>query len=74
MGKREQHKGWATQNELQFLNNIGSHATQSVRVQARSKKELLESYIRAARGRKVWGAVNKKTVIKRAKEMLAAEG
>lgn len=62
---------WATRDEIRFLENLGTHAPKVRATSPLTVEELYENYIKAARLRVNWGAIDKVVVIAKAKEMLA---
>ena len=62
---------WATRDEIRFLENLGTHAPKVRAASPMTVEELYENYIKAARLRVNWGAINKDVVIGFAKQMIA---
>ena len=56
---------WSTNNELEFLKNLGMgvFATESTKVKNASRLELLKKYLHAAKIRKNWGTMDKGEII-----------
>ena len=53
---------WSTEDELRFLEYIGSYRPRETRSQL-TKKEHLEKYIEAAEKRDKWDSINKHTIL-----------
>lgn len=52
---------WTTQDEIRFLRRLGTH--RASRIHGPSRQVLLRRYLRAARYRQEWGAVDKLAVM-----------
>lgn len=60
---------WTTQEELRYLDAIGTHSESAI-VTSKTKAELLRNYLRAASLRSEWGMIAKEVVMLAAEEML----
>lgn len=61
-------RNWTTENEKEWLNNLGTHRRNGL-----PKKESLEKYLEASEKRTDWGSINKEKVLAYAKELLERE-
>ncbi len=64
-------ESWATDQELTFLKNLGTH--REGHEVAPKRLKLLESYLKAARERVDWGTVSGEKVIQFAEAQVAEE-
>lgn len=62
------NRNWSTENEKDWLKNLGTHRRNSL-----SKKESLEKYLEASNKRVNWGSINKEEILSYAKELLEKE-
>jgi hypothetical protein len=61
------NRNWTTENEKEWLDNLGTHRRNGL-----PKKESLEKYLEANEKRTDWGSINKE-VLAYAKELLERE-
>jgi len=66
--RKEQMVRWATSDETNFLNGLGTWC----RSTTLPRKELLENFLTSARQRDEWGDVDKSKAIRYAEGMLRA--
>ena len=64
-------ESWTTEQELQFIKNLGMHRQGHRIILTRLK--LLESYVKTARARFYWGAISGEQAIQFAEEQLTEE-
>lgn len=55
---------WQTRNEINFIKNIGTgQYSQSVSIKLKTREEMLQHYINAAKNRRIWDGVDSQVVI-----------
>lgn len=66
---RKDNRGWTTESELKYLNNIGRYHPEN----GKTTFDFLSAYINAAKKRVVWCGIDKRQVLLRATELLHRE-
>ena len=73
MLNRSDAGNWETRDEVGFLYGLGTHRPLDYRRELLTRPQLLVCYIEAAQHRAVWGEVDRDTVVKVARNLLAKE-
>ena len=71
MPTKSNDRNWTTENEKEWLNNIGQHNKN--RRNNLTVSHALQFYLEASKKRVNWGSMNKKEVIAYAENLLAKE-
>ena len=67
------HSSWTTENELQFVKHLGTWATESKSVRTKTRRKLLELYLKATNFRDNWGGISRVQVVGYAEQCLENE-
>lgn len=67
----EGYSSWGTKSEVDFLNNMGTGKYRPERTSA-PKDVLLKGYLKGAKKRRLWGAIDSKVVLDHAEALLSA--
>jgi len=66
-------RGWETRDEIGFLHGLGTHLPLDYRGESLTRKQLLARYLEAAMHKCEWGDVDRDTVTRVARNLLAKD-